>query len=196
MNLLAELLSSRVRAEVFRVLFDGMAKEAHMRDLERRSACAIGTIQTELRKLVRLDLVTSRRDGNRLYYKAQTMHPLYPELCGVVLKTVGVIGLLQTALADCPGIDCAFVFGSLAGNREQADSDVDLMVIGTVGLRTLSGKLTALAEQCGREINPHVFSAREFAARFRENDHFLVNVMKSEKLFVRGGDSDLAKLGG
>lgn len=196
MNSLAELLSSRVRAEILRCLFSGTAQELHMRELERRSGCAIGTIQTELKKLVRLDLVAGRRDGNRLYYRARVEHPLYADLCGLVQKTVGVVGLLQAALADCPGIDCAFVFGSLAGSREKAGSDVDLMVIGAVGLRALSGKLAAVTEACGREINPHLLSGEEFCARIKQNDHFLSNVMKSKKLLVRGGEDDLAKLGG
>lgn len=196
MSVLAELFSSRVRAEIFRCLFSGTGEELHMRELERRSGCAIGTIQAELKKLARLDLVASRRDGNRLYYGARTAHPLYLDLCSLVQKTVGVIGLLRTSLADCQGVDCAFLFGSLADGREKAGSDIDLMVIGDVGLRTLSGLLVTVTEQCGREVNPHIFTAREFRIRISHNDHFLSNVMKSRKLFVRGGEDDLAKLGG
>ena len=195
MNLLAELFSSRVRAEIFRLLFDGTGEELHMRELERRTGCVIGTIQTELKKLVKIDLVTSRRDGNRLYYSAKANHPLYADLCSLVQKTVGVVGALRAALSDCREIDCAFVFGSFANSREHAASDVDLMVIGTVGLRALMGKLSLLSESFGREINPHVLTAEEFCARISQNDHFLVNVMQSRKQFVRGGEDDLAKLG-
>lgn len=90
MNLLAELLSSRVRAEVFRLLFDGREEELHMRELERRSGWAIGTIQTELSKLSRLGLVLRRRDGNRLYYRANLEHPVYPEIQGLVTRTAGI----------------------------------------------------------------------------------------------------------
>jgi predicted nucleotidyltransferase len=196
MNLLAELLSSRVRAEIFRCLFNGREEELHMRELERRSGCAIGTIQTELKKLTRLDLVASRRDGNRLYYRARIDHPLYADLSGLVLKTVGVVGLLQAALANCPEIACAFVFGSLADGREKAGSDVDLMVVGTVGLRTLSGTLAAVTQACGREVNPHLLSAEEFRTRIKQNDHFLSSVMKSNRLLIKGGADDFAKLGG
>lgn len=196
MNLLAELFSSRIRAEVFRLLFDGMGVELHMRELERRSGCAIGTIQTELKKLHRLDLVVSRRDGNRLYYRAKTTHPLYNDLCDLVQKTVGVIGALRACLIDAEAIDCAFVFGSLANDRERADSDIDLMVIGTIGLRLLAAKLAPLAAQCGREINPHVFAPQEFSERIRQGEHFVMTVMAEKKLFMKGGEDDLAKLGG
>jgi len=36
-----------------------------MREIARRSGFAIGTIQAEMSKLQRLDLVLRRRDGNR-----------------------------------------------------------------------------------------------------------------------------------
>jgi len=48
-----------------------------MREIERRSGLTIGTIQQELKKLVRLNLIKERKDGNRLYYEANRAHPLY-----------------------------------------------------------------------------------------------------------------------
>jgi len=52
MNILSEILSSRIRAAIFHLLFGFDGKELYMRDLERRSGFSIGAIQTELRKLL------------------------------------------------------------------------------------------------------------------------------------------------
>lgn len=196
MSLLAEILSSKVREGVFQNLFDGRAVELHMRELERRTGCAIGTIQTELKKLTRLDLVRSRRDGNRLYYSAKREHPLYQDICSMVSKTVGITGLLHESIAGCLDIECAFIFGSLAKDDQGAQSDIDLMVIGTIGLRSLTGLLVAVAEATGREINPHVLAVDEFKTRIEKQDHFISNVMSKSKTFVRGGENDLKKLVG
>ena len=65
MEQLAAILSSGVRAEVFRLLFGVGSAELPMREIERRSALSIGAVQRELRKLLRLELVESRRAGNR-----------------------------------------------------------------------------------------------------------------------------------
>ena len=54
MNILSEILSSKVRAEIFHLLFGITDNELHMREIERRSGHAIGTIQTELKKLMQL----------------------------------------------------------------------------------------------------------------------------------------------
>ena len=129
MNILSEILSSKVRAEVFRLLFGLNDDALHVRGIERKTGFAIGTIQTEMKKLHRLNLVLKKRDGNRLYYRANQQHPVFSEIQALVIKTVGLLDVLKSALADENGIRVAFVFGSIARGSEKAGSDIDLMVI-------------------------------------------------------------------
>ena len=194
MGTLSDILSSRVRAEIFRLLFGLDEKEVYLREMERQASLSLGTIRQDLQKLLKLDLVTTRRDGNRLYYRANTEHPLYPDIRKLVLKTAGLVEIFKSVL-DCEGVKVAFVFGSLASSREKAASDVDLMVIGTIGLRALSSWLSGVSEQIGREINPHTMSVEEFRQRKQKGDHFLSNVLESPKLFIIGNDNDLAAMG-
>ena len=195
MIILAEILSSRVRAEIFRLLFGVNEVELHVREIERRSGLNISTVRQELEKLERLDLVIARRDGNRLYYRANRDHPLFSDIHNLVVKTSGLVDILREAV-DKEGVKIAFVFGSIAGNQADAGSDVDLMLIGDVGLRTLSGWLTGISDKIEREVNPHVLSEEEFARKKQSKDHFLFNVLSSPKLFIRGSEDELAGLGG
>jgi DNA-binding transcriptional ArsR family regulator len=194
MGTLSEILSSRVRAEIFRLLFGLDEKELHLREMERRAGLSLGTIRQDLQKLVKLAIVTPRRDGNRLYYRANSEHPLYPEIRKLVLKTAGLVEIFASVLGR-EDIELAFIFGSLASNKERAASDVDLMVIGAVGLRTLSSWLAEVSDQIGREINPHTMSVEEFQRRKIKGDHFLSNVLESPKLFIIGNEHDLAAMG-
>ena len=191
MSILSEILSSKVRAEVFRLLFGLNDNALHVREIERRSGFTIGTIQTEMKKLYRLDLVSKRRDGNRLYYSANQQHPVFSEIQALVVKTVGLLDLLKGALDHQKEIRVAFVFGSLAGGSEKAGSDIDLMVIGDIGLRSLTRLLVGLTENLGREINPYVLTTEEFSHRKSENEHFLNQVLKDSKLFIIGDEDDL-----
>ncbi len=194
MNLLSELLSSRIRSQIFRLLF-GLSDEAlHMREIERRSGLSIGTIQQEVRKLLRLDLITKRKDGNRIYYEPNKGHPLYPDIRSLVLKTVGLVDFFRETLKANPNIKIAFVFGSIARHEEKGKSDVDLMIIGDIGLRQLSGLLSGVSGQIGREINPHIFHRNEFLKRKRARDHFLTQVLESPKIFIIGNENELAEL--
>jgi predicted nucleotidyltransferase len=190
-NLLVQLLSSQVRAEIFRILFNGRKPSIHLRDLQRKSQLSIGTIQKEVARLKNLDLVTSERDGNRLYYTANSDHPLYKELCGLVEKTSGVAERLKETLGSIKGIECAFIFGSFAKGEEKSHSDIDLIVIGEVGLRTLSSKLKELTEKTEREINPHVYSKKSWKEKLKKKDHFIKNVMSENKVFLIGTEDVL-----
>ncbi len=190
MNTLSEILSSRTRAEVFRLLFGAVQEELHVREIQRRSGLNDSTIRQELSKLVRLDLINRRKDSNRVYYKANKLNPLYPELHNMVLKTLGLADTLRASLRDAR-IQAAFVFGSIAEGKETAHSDVDLLVIGDLGLRTISSLLSGASEKIGREINPHVMTANEFRKKMETGEHFISGLMASRKLFIVGSENDL-----
>lgn len=194
MSILAELLSSGVRAEIFRLLFGATNRELHAREIERRSGFADATVRQELKRLMRLGLIESRRDGNRTYYKANTGHPLYLDIHNLVLKTSGLVEVMTNALASSD-IRVAFVFGSVAAGTEKAESDVDLIVIGDVSLRRVGKMLSGVSETVGREINPHVFTVDEFTRRKASGDHFIGRALRSPKLFVTGSEHELEAMG-
>jgi predicted nucleotidyltransferase len=191
MTLLAQILSSQVRAEIFRLLFNGRQKSIHLRDLQRKSGLSIGTIQKEIAHLKRMDLVTPERDGNRLYYKGNTNHPIYKEICGLVEKTYGIEENLIEALKNIKGIECVFIFGSYAKGEEKSHSDLDLLIIGDVGLRTLSSIFKKLTEKTEREINPHVYSKKSWKEKLKKNDHFIKNIMSENRIFLIGDENVL-----
>ena len=194
MTSLLSVLFPQVRAEVLRLLFAEAGRELHLRELTRRSGLGLGTVQDELAKLAGVDLVTSRRDGYRRYYRANAGHPLFSDLQQLVLKTAGLSDVLVEALQGVKGIEVAFLFGSLAGGTGKAGSDVDLMVIGAAGLRQLAPRLRQASARLGREINPVTMTAAEFARRQR-HDRFLMDVLAKDKLFVKGGADELKRLG-
>ena len=193
MDSLSKLLSSRVKAEVFRLLFAPGAGELHVREIARRARLSEATVRQELKVLKGLGLVVARPSGNRTYYCADSEHPLHPDIRSLVTKTSGLVEPLREALAGAD-VRVAFVFGSVAAGFEKAQSDVDLMVIGALSLRKLSELLAPVESRIGREINPHVLTPREFASRQHRREHFVTSVLGSPRLFVVGCDDDLAEV--
>jgi predicted nucleotidyltransferase len=191
---LVDIVSSRVKAEILRLLFGLRQPETHLRELVRQSGLSLGTVQQELRHLTRIGVVLARRNGNRLYYRANPSHPLHGDLRSLVLKTNGLGGVLYDALQDNEVL-LAFVFGSVARGDTRAESDVDLMVVGSLGLRRLTRLLAGVTDKVGREINPHLLSPVEFKERKRLGDHFLTSVLAGAKLFVKGSEDELVTMG-
>jgi predicted nucleotidyltransferase len=145
-------------------------------------------------KLKGLGLVSASRDGNRICYQANRKHALYPDIHNLVLKTAGLADVLRDALQD-NAIGFALVFGSVAKGEETAESDIDLLVVGNVGLRKISSLLGGVSETLGREINPITMTVEEFAKRKETGEHLVSSILASPKLFIIGGEDELGTVG-
>jgi predicted nucleotidyltransferase len=194
MNTLELIVTSRTRAGVFTILFGLGQKELHNREIARRSELSEAAVRQELGKLVHLDLVRLRKDGNRVYYSANRSHPLYHEIHSIVLKTTGLVDVLAEALADLR-VETAFVFGSIAEGEATSDSDVDILIIGRIGLMEVSKLLSGVSERLEREINPIVMSREEYIGRIRTDDHFANNVIKGARLFIKADPDEFEAMG-
>ncbi len=191
---LIDIVSSKRKAEILRLFFGVSPTEIHLREVARRSGLAVRTVQQELTRMVRAGLIQSRRDGNRMYYCANRGNPVYGDLRNIVLKTADFASAFREALRD-PDIRVAFIFGSIASGAARPDSDIDLLVIGKIGLRRVSHLLAGLSTNLGREINPHTLTVPEFVRRRRTGDHFISSVLASPRLFVLGSEHELGELG-
>ena len=194
MNTLALLLSSGVKAELFRLLFGLNGQELHVRELERQSGFALSTVRQELKNLEKLELVQPRVRGHRTYYRGNHSHPLHSEIRSLVLKTSGLADVIREALGE-DSVRLAFVFGSVASGIETSERDIDLMVIGSISLRALVGRLAGVSGKVGRELNPSVMTEAEFRKRRRTGDHFVSTVLAAPKVFVIGDTDDLEAMG-
>jgi predicted nucleotidyltransferase len=155
------------------------------------------SLQRELKALVEGGILLQRREGTRMYFKAETRSPLFPELRSLVEKTVGVVPTLQDVLAPFQAeMDWVFVYGSTARGEEHTLSDVDLMVIGSVGLAELTPALRKAETRLGREVNATTYSTRDFRTKAAAKDHFLSEVLRGPKQFVKGNQRDLDEIVG
>lgn len=193
MDLLARLFLSEVRAALFRLFFGPSAGRLYRAEIIARFEFAGRSVEEELEKLVRLELLLTTKDGNRRYYEVNRGHPLYTELRGIVLKTGGLKEVLQDALKGAKA-GYAFVFGSIAAGTETASSDVDLMVIGAATHRQVASGLRQAGGALVREVNAHFLTEEEFLDRLANNDHFLSGVVAKPKLFIVGDEHEFADL--
>jgi len=88
------------------------------------------------------------------------------------------------------------VYGSVARREEHAASDVDLMVIGKVGLGDLAPSLRKVENHLGREVNVTNYSVDEFRKKVAAGDHFLTTVLHGGLQFVKGEQRDLDAVAG
>lgn len=153
------------------------------------------SLQREMKSLAASRILRQRRDGNRLYFQAETDSPVFKPLRELIAQTLGINGELKAALLPLTDkINCAFIFGSAARSEENTLSDIDLIIVGRAGLSELSPVVRPLEKRFSREINVMCYGAPEFAKKARGGNHFLASVLQEKKIFLIGDANELDDL--
>lgn len=186
------VLFPKVRQGVLAATLSRPEKWWYLSELAKFLRTTPSSLQRELSSLASIGILQRRREGTRMYFKAERSSPIFPELRGIFEKTVGVVPTLREILRPFNTvIQCAFIYGSMARAQELASSDIDLMVIGAVGLADLTPALRAAERRFDREVNVINYSVKEFRDKVAHRDHFLTTVLKRPKQFVKGSQDEL-----
>ncbi len=152
-------------------------------------------IQRNLEKLQNLNLITKKAFGNRISYKANKSSPIFGDLRNVFLKTVNFGDLLREGLKGLEGgVEVALIYGSLAQNKDEFDSDIDLLIIGDLTLKDAAIALSGVKSTLQREINLNTYTASEFKKKYKQGNHFVNSIVRSKKIFLIGGEDELGAI--
>jgi predicted nucleotidyltransferase len=195
--MLEALLGSKLRAKVLGWLFSHPDERYFVRQLTALLKEDSTNVSRELARLEKTGILVSTTEGRQKYYQANRQSPLFSELHGLMLKTVGVADIIKKALeprrAD---IKLAFIFGSVAKKAENRFSDIDLLVVGDITFGDLVDLISTAEEALSRELNPVVYTLTEFNKRLSENHYFIRDVLSGDKIFVIGDENELKALVG
>lgn len=184
----ADALFPKVRQRVLAVLFGAPDRSFYANELIAIAQSGTGAVQRELAGLCDAGLITARKQGNQKHYQANAASPVFTELRGLVLKTMGLGDVLRAALAPmAPAIQLAFVFGSMASQQDTAQSDVDLLIVSpSLRYGEVFGALEAASKTLGRTVNPTIYTPEEFERRAAQDNAFVTRVMQQPKIWLIG----------
>jgi len=193
----ANILFSKTRQRVLSLLYRFTDRSFFTRQIIDNVKMGRGSVQRELEILTYSGIITREVSGKQIYYKANDKCPIFNELKSIITKTFGVADVIYQELEPVVNdIQLAFIFGSIARNAETAFSDIDLIIIGNLSFEDACLSVTRAEEILGREINPVVYDISEFKKRIVEKHHFVSSLLEGEKIFVIGGENELAGLVG
>lgn len=184
----ADALFPKVRQRVLAVLFGTPDRSFYANELIALAQSGKGAVQRELAGLSEAGLITARKQGNQKHYQANPSSPVYTEIRGLVLKTMGLADVLRSALAPkASQIRLAFVYGSMARQEDTAQSDVDLLIVSPdLGYGDVFGALEGATHTLGRAVNPTIYTPEEFARRVAMDNAFVTRVMQQPKVWLIG----------
>jgi predicted nucleotidyltransferase len=190
---MADALFTPVQQRVLAILYGRPAKRFQSAELIRQAGSGTGATHRLLTRLAACGILRVSEEGNQKYYQANPNCPIHKELIALIRKTVGLTIPIREALAPIADrIQAAFVYGSIAGGTDRADSDVDLMVVAErLDYPTLYEAVQAAERQLGRSISPNLMTAEEWHRKATRSDSFVDRVRRKRRLFILGSDRDL-----
>lgn len=189
-----DALFTKVQQRVLGILYGQPDRSFLSKEVIALADSGTGAVHREMKRLAASGLVTVRSAGWEKHYQANPQSPVFEELRGLVLKTVGLVDPVREALSPLAArISAAFVYGSVARGMESASSDVDLMIVSEdLSYSEVYAALANAEQMLARPINPTIVSLAEWRQGREGRNHLLERVSTQPKLFVLGSEDDLA----
>jgi predicted nucleotidyltransferase len=190
---LADALFTPVQQRVLGLLFGQPDRRFQSAELIRLAGGGVGAVHRQLARLAESGLVTVTRSGNQKHYQARRDSPIFEELHGLAVKTVGVAEPLRRALGPLGvAIQAAFVYGSVAKGTDRVGSDIDVIIVSdTLTHAEVFEALQEAESALGRKINPTVMSRAQWHSKRSRADSFVGRISRQPRVFLFGSDDDL-----
>lgn len=179
-------LRSEARRRLLAYFFTNPAARRHLRDLANRLEVDPSNLSKELRRLEAEGLFRSEVSGRQKYFQLNRKYPLFEEVRGIVMKTVGAAPLIAESLGKIEGLDKAYLYGSFARDQQDMSSDIDVLLVGMPREELLAEEFRKLERRLGREIHYTTLTPKEFANRRARKDAFLESVWNEKRVALVG----------
>jgi predicted nucleotidyltransferase len=141
----------------------------------------------ELQQFLSAGLVREKRVGGRRFYLPNEAHPVHEELRSLARKLLGIPAMIQRELEPFKDtIETAFIYGSIAKGVDDAESDIDVMIVGRCDLVKLLDAMQTLEPALRRPISVRFYDPGEYRKLLR-SDPFLARVAAGPRISLLEG---------
>lgn len=195
MDPFSKLFPNQSFVKVLSLFLSRPDEQFYQADVVVFSKCALIQAQRALMRLVETGLVNKKKSGARFYYIANQKHPVFEDIKSAFYKTILFGEQLKAALIKAnQDIHYGFIYGSLASGKESVRSDIDLFIVGDLGIRDVAEVLSEVSSELGREINPTVYSLDEFILQLKKKNSFILEVIRSPKIWLIGDEGEFKRM--
>ncbi|HEX2201783.1 MAG TPA: nucleotidyltransferase domain-containing protein [Longimicrobium sp.] len=189
---LSTALASGAMARLVRYFAVNPEARPHVRALARATGLLPRSLQNELERMTSLGVLVREEEGARVRYRVDESSPVWTHLRQLARHLSAPADVLPFALADVPGVEAAFIFGSHARGRARPDSDVDVFVVGDeIDEAELLRHTLEAGVLLDREVNVVTVTRAELTDRLAAGRRFFREVMAGAKQWVAGSPAAL-----
>ncbi|MCX6299991.1 MAG: ArsR family transcriptional regulator [Bacteroidetes bacterium] len=160
-----KLFSGKIRLQLLTKLLLNPSTKVFLRGLERDLGVSSNTVRTELNKLSEMRLIEEQEqqegDNTKLkQYGANTKHPFFNSLRGIILQHVGLDKIVDSILNRLGNVDQVWLTGDLAEGKDSPF--VDLVIVGDIEKTYLYQLIEKVEPQINKKIRVAVYCVKEF----------------------------------
>lgn len=134
-----------------------------MRHLESEFGESTNAIRLELNKFEKAGMLRSSNEGNKKVFKANTTHPLFPEVQAIVRKYVGIDKIIEKVVGRVGDLQLACLVGDYA--RGLDTGTLEFLLVGRDLDEDYLGNLASKAESMiQRTISFSIMNSETFEA--------------------------------
>lgn len=169
---------SKITQAILGYFFINPRAEMFLNEMARKFKVDRGNLTRKLTEFEKEGILLKNKKGNLSLYTVNRAYPFLPELKKIFIKSFGLEYELKKSLKNIKGIKTAIIFGSYAKNKLSAESDIDLLLLGSHKSLDAQREIIKLQSRLDREINVVDMTEDEFHRK--KNDEFLTNVLSGK----------------
>ncbi len=165
--MLETLITSKTRIKLLLKFFLNSNSESYLRNLETEFGESTNGIRLELNKFEQAGLLQSEVKGNRKYFKANLLHPLYSDIHNLLLKHIGFDRIVTEVVSKMGDLHSVYLVGDFAKGKDA--EIIDLVFVGDQINKNYLHKLIGKAEDIvHRKIRSLIFTCNEISSFLSE----------------------------
>jgi predicted transcriptional regulator len=161
-DLFAGIISSKTRIKLLVRFFFNPGTKAYLRELSKEFQVSTNAVREELNQLTKTKLLTWEKEGRSIYYKANSDHPLFPELRSMVSKVMGLDQVMESILTRLGDLEKAYLIDDYAEGKDTGI--IDLVLVGNIDQYHLNDLSRKTERYIKRKIRSLVLNREEFKA--------------------------------
>jgi DNA-binding transcriptional ArsR family regulator len=161
MSILSSLIASKTRINILMRLFLNSDQQAYLRELANEFTISPSQVSGELQQLSDAGLLKSSKSGRQINYRANTEHPLFPELHSMVKKALGMDQILESILERLGNLQFAFLIDDYAQGKDTGL--IDLVLVGDIDQTNLDDLVKKTEKYIDRKIRTLILSKKEYS---------------------------------
>ncbi len=161
--MLDTLVTSKTRIKLLLKFFLNSRTRGYLRHLESEFGESTNAIRLELNKFEKAGMLRSSNEGNKKVFKANTTHPLFPEVQAIVRKYVGIDKIIEKVVGRVGDLQLACLVGDYA--RGLDTGTLEFLLVGRDLDEDYLGNLASKAESMiQRTISFSIMNSETFEA--------------------------------